>query len=117
MKWAPIDIHVWYMAFDQNPTTVTDQEAAAPATETSEAENKKAAGWNGCACSKSLHKEVAMSIGTSKKVSCLGSSKQGVSMSGLLSPRVLHRKIAMKMVMNTSTPRKPVAHPHSKAAG
>ena len=30
-------------------TTVSDQETTAPATETSESENKKAAGWNGCA--------------------------------------------------------------------
>jgi len=36
------------LVFDANPTTVLDQETAAPATETSEAEKKKAAGWNGC---------------------------------------------------------------------
>jgi len=41
-------MNLCYMVFDAAPTTVLDQETAAPATETSEAEKKKAAGWNGC---------------------------------------------------------------------
>ena len=45
---APTDMNLCYMVFDAAPTTVLDQETAASATETSEAEKKKAAGWNGC---------------------------------------------------------------------
>ena len=46
MRWAPTSVKLWYTAFDEGPTTVSDQETTAPATETSESENKKAAGWN-----------------------------------------------------------------------
>ena len=49
MKWAPTYVNLWYTVLDEDPTTVSDQETTAPATETSESENKKAAGWNGCA--------------------------------------------------------------------
>ena len=47
MKWAPTYVNLYTVSED--PTTVSDQETTAPATETSESENKKAAGWNGCA--------------------------------------------------------------------
>ena len=40
-----------------------------------------------------------------------------VLISVLLGPRLLHRDIAMKTVVNLSTPRKLVPHFHSKAAG
>ena len=45
---APTDMNLCFMVFDADPTTVLDQETAAPATETSGSEKKKAAGWNGC---------------------------------------------------------------------
>ena len=45
---APTDMNLLYIVFEADPTTVLDQETAAPATETSGSEKKKAAGWNGC---------------------------------------------------------------------